>query len=101
LELNRQGNEYIVETANLIEQQNKEKSNQIVFFINESNLSKCPEVEIEVKNGIKFRAILDSGSEANLLSERVYDQLIKTRAEVSVLPLAFGDAQGRSQDKCC
>jgi hypothetical protein len=35
-------------------------------------------VEIEVKNGIKFRAILDSGSEVSLLSERVYEQLIKT-----------------------
>jgi hypothetical protein len=30
----------------------------------------------------KFIAILDSGSEINLLSERVYNQLIKTRAEV-------------------
>jgi hypothetical protein len=74
----RQGNEDIRETANLIEQQNNEMLNQIIFFINESKLSKCPEVEIEIKNGINFRAILDSGSEVNLLSERFYDQLIKT-----------------------
>jgi hypothetical protein len=82
-ELIRQGNGHIRETENLIEQ-NKEKQKQIVFFINESKLSKCPEVEIEIKNGIKFRAILDSESEVSLLSERVYEQLIEKRAEVPV-----------------
>jgi hypothetical protein len=87
-ELNNQENDDNIETTKLIEQQNKEKSDKIAFFfINENKLSKSPEVEIEVKNGIKFRAILDSGSEVNLLSERVYEQLIKTRAEVPVLPL--------------
>jgi hypothetical protein len=40
-------------------------------------------VEIKIKNGIKFRAILDSGSEFNLLSERVYDQLIKASRSTS------------------
>jgi hypothetical protein len=44
--LNRKGNEDIRETVNLIGQQSNEKPNQIVFFINESKLSKCPEVEI-------------------------------------------------------
>jgi hypothetical protein len=34
-ELNRQENEGIIETTKLIEQQNTEKSDQIVFFINE------------------------------------------------------------------
>jgi hypothetical protein len=58
-----------------------------VFFINESQSKKCPEVDIKVKNGIHFIAILDSGSEVNLLSERVYEQLMKTRAEVPVLPV--------------
>jgi hypothetical protein len=45
-----------------------------VFFINENKLSNCPELEIEVKNGITVRAILDSGSEVNLMSERVFEQ---------------------------
>jgi hypothetical protein len=44
-------------------------------------------VGIVFSNGIRIRAILDSGSEVNLLSERVYDRLIKSDVEVPVLPL--------------
>jgi hypothetical protein len=42
----------------------KDKDNleQTVFFINENKLSNCPELDIEVKNGITVKAILDSGS---------------------------------------
>jgi hypothetical protein len=40
----------------------------IVFFINESNLSKGPEVEIVFGDGTGIRAILDSGSGVNLLA---------------------------------
>ena len=59
----------------------------VVFFINEDNLSKCPQVGIVFSNGTRIRAILDSGSEVNLLSERVYDRLVKSGLEVPVLPL--------------
>jgi hypothetical protein len=44
-------------------------------------------VGIVFSNGTRIRAILDSGSEVNLLSERVYDRLIKSGVEVPVLPL--------------
>jgi hypothetical protein len=57
------------------------------LFINETNLPKCPEVEIVFRDGTEIRAILDSGSEVNLLSERVYDKLVKSGVEVPVLPL--------------
>jgi hypothetical protein len=33
------------------------------------------------------KAILDSGSEINLMSERVFEQLSKMRADIAVLPL--------------
>jgi hypothetical protein len=44
-------------------------------------------VGIVFSNGTRIRAILDSGSEVNLLSERVYDRLIKSGVEAPVLPL--------------
>jgi hypothetical protein len=53
---------------NNYEQQNKDDLDQIVFSINENKLSKCPEVEIEIRNGITVQAILDSGSEVEFLT---------------------------------
>jgi hypothetical protein len=41
----------------------------MAYFINENRLTKCPKVEIKIRNVAKIRAILDSGSEVNLLSE--------------------------------
>jgi hypothetical protein len=53
-------------------------SDCIVFFINEANLCQNPQVQIKVGDAININAILDSGSEVNLLAERVYDQLIES-----------------------
>jgi hypothetical protein len=42
-----------------------------VLFINETSLANSPQVRIKIRK-CQFTAILDSGSEVNLLSERVY-----------------------------
>jgi hypothetical protein len=65
----------------------KDNLDQTVFFINESKLSNCLELEIDIKNGITVKAILDSGSEVNLMSGRVFEQLNKGKNDISVLPL--------------
>jgi hypothetical protein len=57
----------------------------IIFFINEANLCQSPQVEIKVAGRIVINAILDSGSEVNLLSERVYEKLTQSRVDVPVL----------------
>jgi hypothetical protein len=81
------GNYVFNELSESEEEQEEEMAPPVVFFINEDNLSKCPQVEIVFSNGTSIRAILDSGSEVNLLSEKVYDRLVKSGVEVPVLPL--------------
>jgi hypothetical protein len=49
----------------------------VVLFINEDNLGNCPRIEINISGKFKIKAIFDSGSEVNLLSEGVYEELIK------------------------
>jgi hypothetical protein len=62
-------------------------SEYIVLFINEDNISKSPQVDITISNGIQISAILDSGSEVNLLSGSNYEKLIKAGIEAPELPL--------------
>ena len=59
----------------------------ILFFINENDLSCCPQVNISFGNGISASALLDTGSEANILTEKLYDQLIGAGIDVPTLPL--------------
>jgi hypothetical protein len=56
-------------------------SDCIVFFINEANLGQSPQVQIKVGDTISINAILDSGSEVNLLAERVYNKFIKSSVD--------------------
>jgi hypothetical protein len=63
------------------------KTDLVVFFINENQLAKCPEVEIRIKNGITLRTIIDSGSEVNLISEKAFEQLRKTQHDILILPI--------------
>jgi hypothetical protein len=44
-------------------------------------------VKIKVAGRIVINAILDSGSEVNLLSERAYEKLIQSGVEIPVLPV--------------
>ena len=78
----------------------EETTGMLVLFINEANLANSPQVEIRVKE-CRFTAILHSGSEVNLLSERAYEKLIGTGLAILTLPVegvilvtAFG---GRSK----
>jgi hypothetical protein len=67
------GSTEICEVSEIGELTDSEVSESFIFFINEDNLSKCPQVEITFVEGIMIIAILDSGSEVNLLSEVVYE----------------------------
>jgi hypothetical protein len=40
-----------------------------------------------VLDKFKFTAILDSGSEVNLLSERIYEELTDAGVEIPILPV--------------
>jgi hypothetical protein len=58
----------------------------VVLFINEANLANSPQVRIKIQR-CQFTAILDSGSEVNLMSERVYEKLLETGLPVPTLPV--------------
>jgi hypothetical protein len=44
-------------------------------------------VELTLGNGIVVKAILDTGSEINLLTESVYSSLTKSGVEIPTLPV--------------
>jgi hypothetical protein len=74
----------------------------IILFINEESLVESPIIEISVGEGMIIKAILETGSEINLLAGSVYEKLIKLRADVPILPLenvtlvtAFGKKSNR------
>jgi hypothetical protein len=62
-------------------------SRSIVFFINERDVACCPQVNISFGRDISACAILDTGSDANILTERVYDQLIEAGVTIPTSPL--------------
>jgi hypothetical protein len=64
-------------SSEFVKEQEEEITAPTVFFIDEDNLAKCPQVDIVFSNGTRVRAILDSGSAVNLLSESVYCRLVK------------------------
>jgi hypothetical protein len=68
-----------------IERSFTDMSDCIVFFINKANLCQSPQVEIKVVGRIVINSILDSGSEVNLLSERVYEKLTQPHVDVPLL----------------
>jgi hypothetical protein len=51
------------------------EADQVVYFIHDEQLSRCPEVEIRLKNGIVLRSIIDSGSEVNIISQKAFEWL--------------------------
>jgi hypothetical protein len=61
-------------------------SDYLEFFINETTLGQSLQVEIMIDN-VAIQAILDSGSEVNLLSERAYEKLTQSGIDVQVLPV--------------
>lgn len=67
--------------------QGSDNCDQIVLFINEENVSKSPQIAIKFENKEIAIAMLDSGSEVNLISQDKFDQLKK--AGIEVLTLLF------------
>jgi hypothetical protein len=67
----------------------------VVFFINENDLACCPQVNISFVNGISANALLDTGSDANILTEKLYDQLIVAGVSAPTLSLDSVTAFGR------
>jgi hypothetical protein len=64
----------------------EEITDVVVLFINEASLANSPQVQIKLHE-FQFTAILDSGSEVNLISERVYEKLIDAGLQVPTLPV--------------
>jgi hypothetical protein len=58
-----------------------------VLFINEENLSKSPQIKIAFQNHEVAVAILDLGSEVNLISQESFDKLNEAGIEVLTLPV--------------
>jgi hypothetical protein len=63
-------------------------------------------LEIRVDNRVNINAILDSGSEVNLLAQRAYDKLIKSGVDLPTLPVqgvvlvtAFGKRSDRIRNQ--
>jgi hypothetical protein len=44
-------------------------------------------MDITIEDGTQISAILDSGSEVNLMSENIYERLLKSGVELPELPL--------------
>jgi hypothetical protein len=65
----------------------EEPMDEVVLFINESSLANSPQVEVQVLDKFKFTAILDSGSEVNLLTQRIYEKLTEAGVEIPFLPV--------------
>jgi hypothetical protein len=59
----------------------------VVLFINEASLVTSPQLTIQALGKFNITAILDSGSEVNLLSERIYEELRKIELNIPVLPV--------------
>jgi predicted aspartyl protease len=65
----------------------KPETDQIIYFIHDEKQSRCPEVEMKLTNGTVLRSIVDSGSEVNIISQQVFDQLRKDQKGIPVLPV--------------
>jgi hypothetical protein len=63
----------------------QDAADYVIFFINETTLGQSPHVEIKVTAKFIVNAILDSGSEVNLISGKIYEKLIKAGVQVPVL----------------
>jgi hypothetical protein len=56
-----------------------------VFFINEETLSKSPQITVSFDKELAAPALLDSGSEVNIISKEIFDKLNEIRDDVLTL----------------
>jgi hypothetical protein len=74
----------------------------IVLFINENSHCLSPILEIKINTKFVVNAIVDSGSEVNLISQEIYERLTEAGNTIPVLPVenvvlvtAFGKKSNR------
>jgi hypothetical protein len=82
--------------------ESQEEENYIVYFINENVLGQSPLLEIKLGNEVVIVAILDSGSEVNLISQEIYEKLTRAGTNIPVLPvenIVLVTAFGRRSNK--
>jgi hypothetical protein len=82
--------------------ESQEEENYIVYFINENVLGQSPLLEIKFGNEVVIIAILDSGSEVNLIAQEIYVKLTKAGTNIPVLPvenIVLVTAFGRRSNK--
>jgi hypothetical protein len=77
----------------------------VVYHINDSVLNNCPHIDISVRDRV-VNCILDTGAQASILSERVYNDLVTAGVEILVLPIqnvvlisAFGSKTKRIKNQ--
>lgn len=77
----------------------------VIYYINDSHLLNCPQVSISFGD-ITTNAIIDSGSEVNLLTESIYKDLVSAGVSTLSLPVAntvlvtaFGNKTRRIKDQ--
>jgi predicted nucleic acid-binding Zn ribbon protein len=59
----------------------------VVLFISEDKLTKCPEIQIRTNSKVNLTAIIDTGSEVNLISENALKVLSDTGQKLLILPV--------------
>jgi hypothetical protein len=70
-----------------IDNEDIDRSEAVVLFINEESLSRSPLVEISLGDNMEVRAMLDSGSEVNVLAESICEKLIDLGGDIPNLLL--------------
>ena len=58
-----------------------------VLFICEESISRSPQITIKLKNEEAVLAVLDSGSEVNLISQDTFEHLKGADSEILTLPV--------------
>jgi hypothetical protein len=66
---------------------NQDTEEFIVLFINENSHCLSPILEIKINTKFVVNAIIDSGSEVNLISQEIYERLTQAGNAIPVLPV--------------
>jgi hypothetical protein len=74
-------------TTNQEDTEEEEIIEPTVLFINEETLSKSPQITVSFDKQLAVPALLDSGSEVNIISQEIFDKLNEIRADVLTLPV--------------
>lgn len=80
----------------------QEEGDYVVYFINENTLGQSPILKLKVGDKFVIDAIIDSGSEVNLISHDLYDKLTKAGTKLLLLPVesvVLVTAFGRRSDR--